>query len=143
MSKKKIQGDCFIGEHPMDLCRTITYGWAVGAERVNFFPEDTGYPIGGDTDYKYFVVEVHYDNPERKIGFFDDFAMRFYTTSKLRKHELGVMTLGTDPDGYSLTIPPGSDRYTVSAHCYSDCIAQVKIQKYIITSSILFYIVCI
>lgn len=125
LSKTKTEGDCFRSKGPKALCQIITYGWAVGADRVHFFPEDTGYPIGGDTDYKYFVVEVHYDNPERKIGFFDDLTLRFHATSKLRKNELGVMTFGTNANKKSILVPPDVERYTISTQCYSDCTSLV------------------
>jgi hypothetical protein len=34
------------------------------------------YPIGGDTDYKYIVPEIHYDNPELKIGYIENVKIR-------------------------------------------------------------------
>ena len=29
------------------------------------FPEVVGYAVGGDVEVKYFVVQMHYDNPKR------------------------------------------------------------------------------
>lgn len=27
------------------------------------FPEEAGYPIGGESPIKYYLIEMHYDNP--------------------------------------------------------------------------------
>lgn len=44
-------------------CSKISLVWAVGSSQVQDFPEDLAYPI--DTDYKYFILNIHYDNPQR------------------------------------------------------------------------------
>jgi hypothetical protein len=53
------------------------------------------YPIGGDTDYKYIVPEIHYDNPEQKIGYIEKFKIRYYMTKTLQTNELGILTIGS------------------------------------------------
>lgn len=42
-------------------------GWAVGGEAI-YFPPHVGVPIGGDGAPKYFLIEMHYDNPGRIAG---------------------------------------------------------------------------
>jgi hypothetical protein len=29
------------------------------------FPEIAGYPVGGDFEIKYYMVQMHYDNPKQ------------------------------------------------------------------------------
>ena len=53
------------------------------------------YPIGGDSDYKYVVPEIHYDNPELKIGYIENVKIRYYMTKSLQANELGVLTIGS------------------------------------------------
>jgi len=53
------------------------------------------YPIGGDSDYKYIVPEIHYDNPELKIGYIENVKIRYYMTKSLQQNELGVLTIGS------------------------------------------------
>mgnify|MGYP001810789463 CR=1 FL=1 len=52
------------------------------------------YPIGGDTDYKYLALELHYDNPNEDIGYVDSLTLRYFMTNQLRKNELGILTVG-------------------------------------------------
>ena len=43
--------------------------WAVGGDLVQDFPQDMAYPIGGsDEEFKYFYLQVHYDNAELHKG---------------------------------------------------------------------------
>ena len=50
--------------------------------------------MGGNSDYKYFLLELHYDNPNGDIGFIDKIKLKFYGTKNLRKNELGVLMVG-------------------------------------------------
>lgn len=52
-------------------------------------------------------------------------GLRFYMTKVLRKHELGILTLGTGTDEYLIPIPPGVERFELTTHCYKDCTAQL------------------
>ena len=49
---------------PSADCRTVgvgtPFGWAVGGGN-QYFPSLAGYPIGGDTEYTYAFMEMHYD----------------------------------------------------------------------------------
>jgi hypothetical protein len=48
----------------MSYCRKLSLVWAFGGPLVQDFPEDMGYPLGGGEDeFKYFILEIHYDNP--------------------------------------------------------------------------------
>jgi hypothetical protein len=49
------------------FCSKISLVWAVGGDMVQDFPSNLAYPIGGSTNrVKYFIIEMHYDNPELK-----------------------------------------------------------------------------
>jgi hypothetical protein len=32
------------------------------------FPEEAGFPVGGDFPIKYYLIEMHYDNPQLSAG---------------------------------------------------------------------------
>lgn len=32
------------------------------------YPEEAGYPIGGDFPVKYYMIQIHYDNPYGASG---------------------------------------------------------------------------
>ena len=32
------------------------------------YPEVAGYPVGGDFEIKYYMVQMHYDNPTQAEG---------------------------------------------------------------------------
>ncbi|RNA32042.1 DBH-like monooxygenase 2 -like protein [Brachionus plicatilis] len=118
-------GECYTNSIKGSLCQVISLGWAVGGENVFYFPKDAGYPMGGDTDYSYLVLELHYDNPNLDIGFIEKASLRFHLTKKLRQKELGVLTLGTDPSLYGIAIPPKMDRLSIKNYCFNDCLNQV------------------
>jgi hypothetical protein len=40
--------------------------------------------------------QMHYNNPSKVAGLIDKTAFRFYATTTLRKHDVGMMTIG-DP----------------------------------------------
>ena len=66
----------------MSLCRKISLVWAVGGSQVQDFPPDLAYPMGGpDAEFKYFFLEMHYDNPQQApsiyIGFYITFLKYF------------------------------------------------------------------
>lgn len=50
----------------LQYCSRISLVWAVGGSEIQDFPEDLAYPIGGSEDeFKYFYLEIHYDNPHK------------------------------------------------------------------------------
>ena len=47
-------------------CKRTSLVWAVGGEAIQDFPSDLAYPVGGpDAEFKYFFLEMHYDNPQK------------------------------------------------------------------------------
>jgi hypothetical protein len=51
----------------------------------------------------------------------DSSGIRFYFTPKLREHELGIMTLGTDTLPLDLFIPPKMDSIMFTSSCHPEC----------------------
>ena len=68
--------------------------WAPGAFDL-VMPEDVGFPIGSE-GFKSFRVEIHYDNPKRKVGVIDNSKLRLFLTNTPRAHNAGIMHMG-DP----------------------------------------------
>ena len=33
-----------------------------------YFPDNAGYPIGGDDGFNFFMIQIHYDNPSHRSG---------------------------------------------------------------------------
>ncbi|CAL8072117.1 unnamed protein product [Orchesella dallaii] len=87
-----------------------------------FAPEDVGYPMGLQQD-EYYLVQVHYDNPEKLTNVGVDLQLEFYYTSQLRPHDGGVFIVGHDIPGMtpSLLIPPSSIDHRIYGHCSDQC----------------------
>jgi hypothetical protein len=83
------------------------------------------YPIGGNSDYKYIVIETHYDNPLKEIGFVEKLTLRYYATKNLRKNELGILIIGAYLSPVSIAIPPKESAFSISSYCYADCTRKV------------------
>lgn len=113
------------------------------------FPEEAGYAVGGDYEVKYYMIQMHYDNPNLTASTFkikspvlfyltlkinlsldrrDSSGIRFYLGNTLRKYDLGFLTLGTASTPAALAIPPRIDRFVVDSYCPSDT-TQVEVLK--------------
>ncbi|CAF3680380.1 unnamed protein product [Rotaria sp. Silwood1] len=113
---------------PDGLCNTISQqitpcgsniatGWAVGGDYMVPFPKEAGYPVGGDFPIKYYMVQMHYDNPNLFSNRTDSSGIRFYIGKELRQYDLGYLTLGTDSIAAALAIPPKVERFIVDSYC--------------------------
>ena len=110
---------------------------AVWFEQIIEFPEIAGYSVGGESGIKYFMVQMHYDNPLRtpsascsliwfershKLLFHhldrtDSSGIRFYLGNERRQYDLGYLGLGTDASVTAIAIPPNVDHFIVDAYC--------------------------
>ena len=46
------------------ICQTASFVWAVGGDLQTDFPPNMAYPIGGSpTEFRYFYLQMHYENP--------------------------------------------------------------------------------
>ena len=63
------EGSCFSPDRPKitQVCKRVLAAWAMGALPFTY-PEEAGLPIGGPEFNLYVMLEIHYNNPERKEG---------------------------------------------------------------------------
>ncbi|UJR07225.1 hypothetical protein I4U23_011513 [Adineta vaga] len=102
----------------LDMCTSnLATGWAVGGDFMLEFPEQAGYPIGGDFPIKYYLIQMHYDNPKLQSGRQDSSGIRFYVNNELRPQELGFLTFGTSSNTFALAIPPKVENFIVDSYC--------------------------
>lgn len=91
----------------------LNKAWAIGSPLVQDFPQDIAYPLGGSSnEFKYFYLQMHYDNPglipsmlfriknDFLIVFIilfldvkDNSGIRLHVTKKYRPIEFGVLTV--------------------------------------------------
>ena len=95
--------------------------------------------MGDDFVIKYYLVQMHYDNPKEMagtsvhvysqeslvcsclhLGRQDSSGIRFYIGNERRQHDLGYLTFGTDSFVLALAIPPRADRFIVDSYCPSE-----------------------
>ena len=55
-------------------------------------PSDIGLPVGAKRGMQALVVNLHYDNPERRRDLVDSSGVRFHYTTKRRRYDLGVIS---------------------------------------------------
>ncbi|CAF1224031.1 unnamed protein product [Rotaria sp. Silwood1] len=94
--------------------------WAVGGDVLREFPEEAGYGIGGDYETKYYMIQMHYDNPRLDLNRRDSTGIRFYLGNELRKYDLGFLTVGTGSSPTALAIPPRVERFVINSYCPSE-----------------------
>nr|XP_015922103.2 DBH-like monooxygenase protein 1 isoform X2 [Parasteatoda tepidariorum] len=103
-------------------CDGVAVAWAIGGESL-IFPEHVGLPIDPGNP-KYYLLEFHYDNPQRHNGIFDHSGLRMYYTSKLRKYDAATLCFGSSVSPLAF-IPPGQKEFVLAGHSDSMCIDPV------------------
>ncbi|CAF3947797.1 unnamed protein product [Rotaria magnacalcarata] len=111
--------DDYYREFSHCLSNTATV-WEVGGEEIVEFPTEAGYPVGGDFGIKYYVIEMHYNNPKLIPNRRDNTGIRFYIGKELRQYDLGYLAFGTSSNALALTIPPKVDQFIVDSYCPSE-----------------------
>ena len=103
-------------------------------KQIEEYPKEAGYPVGGDFVIKYYVIQIHYDNPKRAsskvillvdqndciivlLDRRDTSGIHFYLGNELRQHDVGFLTFGTSSDPSALAIPPHVDKFNVDSYC--------------------------
>jgi hypothetical protein len=95
--------------------------WAKGGERTNF-PKDVGFPIAETPgEDEYFMLEIHYDNPEKVEGLNFTTGLTIFYDDK-RTIEAGLLVIGHEV-WFPHTIPPNSKNFMTLGHCPSECTA--------------------
>ncbi|CAL8068076.1 unnamed protein product [Orchesella dallaii] len=105
---------------PTNYCGEIVYAWGMGGKPF-FFPEHVGIPMS-ENGSEYFMLQVHYDNPELISGRQISVALEAYYTNNLRENDVGTMWLGGLADASaSVMIPPSSLAHNIFGHCAEGC----------------------
>jgi hypothetical protein len=104
-------------------CSTIALAWAIGGSVIQEFPDELGFPFGGkDSEFTYFYLQIHYDNPDFVKNLHDESGVRLYFTQNLRKTEIGLFTLGSTSHWDGIIIPPNVPNFKLETSCRSDCL---------------------
>ncbi|XP_063221967.1 tyramine beta-hydroxylase [Bacillus rossius redtenbacheri] len=117
------RGPCFAPSRPAatQVCKRVLAAWAMGAPPF-VYPEEAGLPIGGPDFNPYVMLEIHYNNPEKKSDWVDSSGVRLHISPRLRAFDGGVLELGLE---YSdkMAVPPGQRDFPLSGYCISECTA--------------------
>ena len=88
------------------------------------FPANVGGVIGGASYSPYLVLEVHYDNPNRRSDIIDSSGLRIYyqggKSEPLRKYDAGIMEIGLEYNAKN-SIPPRMPHFHLHGFCLSQC----------------------
>lgn len=104
-----------------DTIFEVAYVWAPGDPPLTL-PDDVGYALGGDSGYRSFAIEIHYDNPSLKQGEMDSSGVRLYYSEEPRKYAAGVMIVGDSVVTLAgESIPRGLSNFNFK--CGSECSA--------------------
>ncbi|CAF3987526.1 unnamed protein product, partial [Rotaria sp. Silwood1] len=86
-------GEC---DQMMELAKICTSNivavWSVGADDISEYVPVAGYPVGGDFPIKYYLLQIHYDNPRLLSGRRDNSGIKFYVDRKLRQYDIGYLS---------------------------------------------------
>ncbi|XP_037723079.1 MOXD1 homolog 1 [Drosophila subpulchrella] len=101
-----------------DSCSTPVAVWSLGSDG-QFMPPHAGIPMGGASGVKYYMLEIHYDNPHGKL-FVDHSGFRIHYTQNLRTYDAGILINGVSISETQL-IPPGQKKYRNVGICGPSC----------------------
>jgi len=86
----------------------------------------------GPGEFRYAILQLHWNNPENKTNQTDSSGMRIYLTDQLRPNRGKVAIMGQ----ISLEIPPGKPEVTFTGRCSALCTLKM-FQSIFLTSGIL------
>ncbi|EDW94958.1 uncharacterized protein Dyak_GE19798 [Drosophila yakuba] len=101
-----------------DSCSTPVAVWSLGSDG-QFLPPHAGIPMGGASGVRYYMLEIHYDNPDGKESV-DHSGFRIHYTPNLRTHDSGILISGVSVSETQL-IPPGQKKYRSVGICGPSC----------------------
>lgn len=73
--------------------------------------------MGKDSDIRYVVLQIHYDNPTLDLSQQDSTGVRVRMTTDLRANTAGFLFNGVYTD--KIVIPPGESEWEISGNCTS------------------------
>ncbi|GFU27092.1 DBH-like monooxygenase protein 1 [Trichonephila clavipes] len=103
----------------MKRCEGVFLAWGVGGEDL-VLPEYVGLPLV-PSPTKYYMMEIHYDNPHLIEGIVDNSGFRIYYTPKLRKYDAGTLMIGSTVSS-RVIVPPKQEKYIVTGHSNPKCL---------------------
>jgi len=104
-------------------CYGVTYAWDMGGQSL-ILPKEAGFRMGASNDsIHWFILEIHYDNPNLIPGLIDHTGVKITFTKNLRQYDAATIMLG-NVDIREDPIPPGNSSYKVEATCPSECTQQ-------------------
>lgn len=95
----------------MQGCKQV-WGWAPG--KTFTAPKIASMKLG---KYKYFTVQVHYDNPNGVVGQKDFSGFKLHYTTVARPHLAGSLAPFRLSFSPAVRIPPGVDRWFITSSC--------------------------
>lgn len=101
-----------------DSCSTPVAVWSIGASG-QFLPAHVGIPMGGPSGAKYYMLEIHYDNPNG-LKAVDHSGFRIHYTPQLRANDGGIIISGVSISDTQI-IPPGQKLYRNVGICGPSC----------------------
>ncbi|XP_023716021.1 MOXD1 homolog 1 isoform X2 [Cryptotermes secundus] len=101
-----------------DQCITPIVSWAVGSQG-EFLPNHVGLPLADGNKARYFMLEIHYDNPKfRQVK--DSSGLRIHYTKDLRQYDGGILVNGITITPLHI-VPPHQLEYRTAGYCSSHC----------------------
>ncbi|KAF8796056.1 DBH-like monooxygenase protein 1-like [Argiope bruennichi] len=110
----------------MKKCEGVSLAWGIGGEDL-ILPEDVGLPLEA-SPAKYYMLEIHYDNPNKIAGIVDNSGFRIYYSPKIRKYDAGTLMIGATTSSRVL-VPPKRKEYVVAGHSNPKCLDPFIIAK--------------
>lgn len=104
------------------FCTRLTSGHAIGG-KPTFFPVNFGIPLGEKSAEEYYLLQVHYDNPEHVFGIKRSAIQTdIYYTDKLRENDGAFLSFAQHiPDSSSILLPPGEKDHSTFGYCSANC----------------------
>ncbi|XP_054617093.1 DBH-like monooxygenase protein 2 homolog isoform X3 [Dunckerocampus dactyliophorus] len=118
------EGKCYQG-NARDACLGVVAAWAVGGG-VFALPENAGIPIGGGDNGAFYMLQIHYNNPNKESGRTDSSGMRLLYTDQLRQYDVGILTTGVSVSAHTFySIPPRANAFRAYAVCNTSLFSQI------------------
>ncbi|OQV11713.1 putative DBH-like monooxygenase protein 1 [Hypsibius exemplaris] len=118
----------------MAECYEVAAIWAVGGKDTNY-PANAGFPVTPEMEGRYYMLQVHYNNPQRKRPL-DSSGISFSLTDQLRDQDVGTMMMGSTNLNELFLIPPGVDQFTMRAQCSDLCTDTIPVEGVYIFSGL-------
>jgi hypothetical protein len=103
------------------------WAWAPGMGTFRT-PAEAGIRTGKDSDIRYIVLQIHYDNPTLDSNQVDSTGVRVRMTTDLRANTAGFLFVGADTD--QINIPPNESEWEIAGNCSS---ADTRLMPYNLT----------